>query len=42
MLGNRTYSIDTYIKMVNFKCNQINLKTCFNECNNYWLFHNFV
>ncbi|WP_338961714.1 MULTISPECIES: Mbov_0401 family ICE element transposase-like protein [unclassified Spiroplasma] len=27
MLGNRTYNINIYIKMVIFKCNQINLKT---------------
>lgn len=26
MLGNRTYSIKTYKKMINFKCQQINLK----------------
>jgi hypothetical protein len=29
MLGNRTYNILIYIKMVIFKCNQINLKTQF-------------
>ncbi len=27
MLGNRTYNISIYIKMVIFKCNKINLKT---------------
>ncbi|WP_338985894.1 hypothetical protein [Spiroplasma endosymbiont of Thecophora atra] len=27
MLGNRTYSINIYIKMVIFKCNLINSKT---------------